>query len=315
MGKIRTVRGDVDASTLTGFCMPHEHIFIDLNGHGKEDCEWSMYDWQKQLNMLREYKAGAGEGAWMVDAGPRVVEGREAARLKEISIHADVPVVACTGFVKANPGNSNCKDLEAMNVEQVTDFFVKEIEEGMEGTDIKAGWIKGASHYLRIQPIQEKALRAGARASMKTGAPMHTHTEVGTWGLEQIEMVKEEGMELTRFGLAHMDRNPDFWYHKKCAEQGAYIIYDGPGKAKYYTDEVRVNLIKRMIDAGFGDQLMLCNDMGKKSHHTWYGGGPGWLWIHDKFLPRLVDEGIAPEQVHKFNHENCVSFYTLRDKK
>ena len=65
---------------------------------------------------------------------------------------------------------------------------------------------------------------------------------------------------------------------------------------------------------GFGDRLMLCNDMGKKSHHPQYGGGPGWNWIHDKFLPRLIDEGFDPAQVHKFNYENPQAFYTLREK-
>ena len=85
----------------------------------------------------------------------------------------------------------------------------------MDGTDIKAGWIKGASMYHYIDPVQEACLRAGARASMITGAPMHTHTEVGTYALEQIAIVESEGMDLTRFGCAHMDRNPDYWLHKK----------------------------------------------------------------------------------------------------
>ena len=45
------------------------------------------------------------------------------------------------------------------------------------------------------------------------------------------------------------------------------MIYDGPGKVKYYPDSVRVDLLRRLVDDGFGKQIILSNDMGKKSHH------------------------------------------------
>ena len=168
---------------------------------------------------------------------------------------------------------------------------------------------------MYITPLQEKCLRAGARASMITGVPMHTHTEVGTYALEQIKIVEEEGMDLTRFGVAHMDRNPDYWLHKKILEKGCYMIYDGPGKARYYPDSVRVELLRKLCDDGFGKQLMLCNDMGKKSHHPQYGGGPGWNWIHDSFLPRLLDEGFTQEEIDDFMINNPARFYSMREKK
>ena len=58
-----------------------------------------------------------------------------------------------------------------------------------------------------------------------------------------------------------MDRNPDYWYHKKMLEKGVYLIYDGPGKAKYYPDSVRVELLKKLVADGYADRLMLSNDM------------------------------------------------------
>lgn len=310
MGKIRTVLGDIDSSKL-GFTMAHEHVFMDIAGHGQPDIEWSLYRWDEQLQILRDYKAVGGSA--IIDANPRSKDGRDAARLKVASEQSGVHIVACTGFVKEADHQANCQDMVNMSVEQMTDFFVKEITVGMDGTDIKAGWIKGASMYCYITPLQEKALRAAARASMLTGVPVHTHTEIGTWGFEQIEIVESEGLDLTRFGLAHLDRNPDFWYHKKIAEKGCYIIYDGPGKAKYYPDSMRVDLLRRLVDAGFEKQIMLCNDMGKKSHHTVYGGGPGWTWIKQKFLPRLLDEGFSQETIDNFMIHNPARFYSLRD--
>lgn len=309
MALVRTVLGDIDASRL-GYTLPHEHIFIDVAGHSKPDIEWSMYDWNTQMSMVKEYKANGG--GTLVDANPMYKDGRNAAGLYTMAQKTGVNIVACTGFVKVNKDTNNTSHLVGKSVEEITDFFVSEIEEGMDGTDIKAGWIKGASLYHHIDPIQEACLRAGARASMITGAPMHTHTEVGTFCLEQIEIVESEGMDLTRFGLAHVDRNPDYWLHKKILEKGCYIIYDGPGKAKYYPDSIRVDLLKRLVADGFGKQIMLCNDMGKKSHHPQYGGGPGWNWIKNRFLPRLLDEGFSQETIDDFMINNPARFYSLR---
>ena len=311
MGKVRTVLGDIDSSEL-GFTMAHEHVFMDINGHGKPDCEWSLYRWDEQFQILRDYKAIGGD--CIIDANPRKPEGRDPARLKVASEQSGIHIVACTGFVKESEGQTNCQDLVKMSLEEMTQFFVDEITVGMDGTDIKAGWIKGASMYNYITPLQEKALRAAARASMITGVPTHTHTEIGTWALEQIEIVESEGMDLTRFGVAHMDRNPDFWLHEKIASRGCYIIYDGPGKAKYYPDSMRVELLRKLVDAGYEKQIMLCNDMGKKSHHTVYGGGPGWNWIKEKFLPRLLDEGFTQENIDNFMIHNPARFYSLQEK-
>ena len=157
-----------------------------------------------------------------------------------------------------------------------------------------------------------KGLKAAARAALATGAAVHTHTDGGSFALEQLEIVLNEGLPGSQFGVAHIDRNPDFWLHKKIAESGAYLIYDGPGKVKYYPDSVRVDLLRRLVDAGFENQIMLSNDMGKKSHHQSYGYGPGWGFIKQKFIPRLLDEGFSEEVVHKFMYENPARFYALR---
>lgn len=309
MSLVRTVLGDIDSKEL-GFTMAHEHVFMDVAGHGNPDCDWSLWRWDEQLDMVKKYKANGG--GTLIDANPLSPDGRDVARLYTVSQKTGVHIVACTGFVKEKPNRENCRHLDGKSVEEITDYFVSEINEGIDGTDIKAGWIKGASMYMYITPLQERCLRAGARASMITGAPMHTHTEIGTFCFEQLEIVESEGMDMSRFGLAHVDRNPDYWLHKKVLEKGCYIIYDGPGKAKYYPDSMRVDLLRRLVDDGFGKQIMLCNDMGKKSHHPQYGGGPGWNWLKDRFLPRLLDEGFSQETIDDFMINNPARFYSLR---
>jgi phosphotriesterase-related protein len=315
MGKVRTVCGDIDESEL-GFTMAHEHVFMDMSGHGVPDCAWSLYDWDKQLKILRDYKAIGG--GCIVDAMPRKNEGRDPARMQVASIQSGVHIIACTGMFmekRESTGEFTAQDLEKMTPKELTDFFVQEITVGMDGTDIKAGWIKGGGSYCYISELQEKTLRAGVRAAMISGVSLHCHTTNGTEGLELIEIAESEGMDLTKFGIAHIDRNLDYWLHKKICQKGCCLIYDGPGKIKYYPDSARIETLRKLVNDGYEKQIMLSMDMGKKSHHTVYGGGPGWGFIKQKFLPRLLEEGFSQETIDNFMIHNPARFYSLKKEK
>mgnify|MGYP000056097996 FL=1 len=90
----------------------------------------------------------------------------------------------------------------------------------------------------------------------------------------------------------------------KLADRGIYIQFDGPGKVKYYPDSIRVALIKSLISHGYADQLLISGDMGRASYLEGYGGGPGFRYIKTKFIPRLLDEGVDEDVIHKIFVEN-----------
>ncbi|MCK9911467.1 phosphotriesterase-related protein, partial [Microbacteriaceae bacterium K1510] len=82
--------------------------------------------------------------------------------------------------------------------------------------------MKFGTGYNRITPLEEKTLRAVARAHHETKAPVHSHTEAGTMALEQIELLRSENVDLRNVSFGHMDRNPDPYYHEQVARTGAY---------------------------------------------------------------------------------------------
>lgn len=324
MGIVRTVCGDIDSSKL-GFTMAHEHVFMNFGGPRGSETDWSLWRWDEQLDMVKDYAAIGG--GCLIDAAPRKVDGRDPVRLKAVSEITGVHIVASTGvpFDRPNGRKDTATNYEPdsilalafkdKSIDDVADFYVSEIEEGMDGTSIKAGWIKsGTCKYVSHTKGEEIALRAACRASMRTGAPVHTHTTNGGYAWEQLEIVLDEGLPASQFGIAHIDRNPDYLYHKHILETGAYLIYDGPGKIKYWPDSVRIDLLRRLIADGFGKQIMLSNDMGKKSYHRQYGGGPGLGWIKTKFIPRLLAEGFTQEQCDDLMYNNPARFYSLREK-
>jgi phosphotriesterase-related protein len=90
-----------------------------------------------------------------------------------------------------------------------------------------------------------------------------------------------------------MDRNPDFYVHRRLAERGAFLEYDSPGRIKYQPECVVIRLMRQLIDAGYVGNLLLGGDLARRSYWTAYGGGPGMDYLLTVFTPRLRQEGFT----------------------
>lgn len=289
MSKIRTVLGDIKKEDL-GFTYSHEHLHA-VPPQSQKDRDLEISDYDKTLKELLNFKAVGGQT--LVEAST-LDYGRDGSTLKKMSKEAGVNVVATTGF---NKHIYYPKWVEEKSIEEIKDVLVRDIEVGMDGTDAKAGFLKGGSWYNLVHPLEDKTTRAISRAHKETGAPIWIHTEAGTMGMEMVDILEEEGIDLTKVAVGHLDRNADPYYHLKLAERGVYIQFDGPGKVKYYPDSIRVSLVKNLINHGFLDKLLIYGDMGRASYLHAYGGGPGFKFIKTKFIPRLIDEGITKEEI------------------
>lgn len=313
MGRVRTILGDIAAADL-GFTMPHEHILTDPQGAGTKavgamGADHALNIQEKANEICVEY-ADAGGGT-LVEATPKTW-GRNTLGMVEASQKSGVHVIACCGVICEEHGMDPATD--HMTVNDIADEMIHDITEGMDGTGHKAGWIKVGTAYMRVTPNEEKFIRAGAIAATKTGVPLHAHTTNGTMGIEITEILQDAGFDMGRMIIAHVDRNPDLWYHRQMLKAGVSLIYDGPGKAKYYPDTIRIDLLRQLVADGYEDKLMICNDMGRRGYHKAYGGGPGLSWIKERFIPRLVDdEGFDAAVVHKFNYENPQRLYSMVD--
>lgn len=288
MKKIRTVLGDVNKNEL-GFTYSHEHLWCNPPVQQK-DRDFELTNYESSVAELWRFKRAGGEA--IVDAST-LDYGRDGGKLKRMAQETGVHVVGVAGF---NKYIYFPKWVEALTIEEITQKLVRDVTIGMDGTDAKAGFLKSGSWYQMIHPLEEKVTRAVARAQLQTGAPVWLHTEAGTMGLEMLDILEEEGVDLTKVGVGHSDRNADSYYHLKMAERGAYVQFDGCSKIKYYPDSVRVELIKNMIKHGFINQLLISGDMGRQSYLHAYGGGPGFEYIIKKFVPRLIDEGVTTQE-------------------
>jgi phosphotriesterase-related protein len=328
MSFIRTFNGDIKPEEL-GFTYSHEHIVCRPDywvQRGEDDL--LLDDKEKSKKDVEDFKIHGGKT--IVDA-TAIDYGRDVKAVKEISDETGVQIVGTAGFNKSFLWEARVKDelkpiignydtyvqwIEETSINKLAEFVIREVEEGLEGTNLKAGQVKFGTGYNRISPLEIKTLRAVARAHHETKAPIHSHTEAGTMALEQIELLKSENINLEYMSIGHMDRNPDPYYHEQIAKTGAFLSFDGIAKIKYAPESTRIACILELVKKGYENQILVSGDTARKTYYKHYDYGLGLEYIIAKWVPRFIDEanrqGFDGENlVHKFFVENparCFSF-------
>lgn len=325
---VRTLDTDISPDQL-GFTYSHEHI-VCRPAHWSERGEDDLLldDPEKSKLDVLDFKQHGGQT--IVDA-TAIDYGRDVPAVYKIMQETGVRIIGTAGFNKSFLWDAKVKDelkpligdyetyykwIEARSINELTDFVIREVEEGLEGTPFKAGQVKFGTGYNRITPLEEKTLRAVARAHHETKAPLHSHTEVGTMGLEQIELLRSEKVNLSFLSLGHMDRNPDPYYHEQIARTGAFLSFDGIAKIKYAPESTRIQLILELVRKGYEDQILVSGDTARKTYYKHYEYGLGLEYIIAKWVPRFVDEAEKAgfdgrKLIHKFfvaNPANCFAF-------
>lgn len=300
-----TVRGEVSGDEL-GVVDYHEHLCFDApEWLLREDPDFRLNDEEKSAQELRQWAKAGGKTIVEMSA---IDFGRNVRKVQRIAeLVPEVHIIVITGFNKPYYCD---RWVWETSEDELVKRCVREVTVGIDGTGIKAGIVKGGTGYNTFTDRDKKLLRIAAKVHLETGVPIITHTEAGTMGLEQVEYLASLGVAPNRICLSHLDRNPDFWLHKRIAETGAYLGYDCPGKIKYGPDELRINVLKRLMDAGFGKKILLGNDLGRKSYWRSYGGGPGLDFVLTKFIPRLRDEGISQQAINDLLIHNPRRFLT-----
>lgn len=289
---IRTVRGDISPQQL-GVTYLHEHLIgQSLKPDGDPDLVLDSED--AAIAELRLFHNAGGRA--VVEMSPQDY-GRNPEALRRLSEATDVHLICVTGFIKGSSLNAFA---EGRSVEELSDKMIADVMNGIDGTGIRAGVIKAGSSKDQITPNEAKVFRAAARAHHATGAPISTHTEAGTMALEQVALLRAEGVSPERILIGHLDRLLDADYHLQVLATGVTIGYDQFSKTKYAPDEVRVQFVRQMVEAGYRDQLALSGDLARKSYFTSYGGGPGYTHLLVNIIPQLLAAGLSQDDVDAF---------------
>ena len=300
MKKIRTVLGDIAPEEL-GFTDAHEHLILDKDYVLKLNPDYRLDSVEKSSEEVRSFMAAGGRA---------VVEmtclgfGRNVRKLTEIARKTGCHIIASTGFHRPQfYMDSHWRFF--YDADQLARLLIEEIQQGMDQhqyngpildrTEARAGVIKIATGYYVIKSEDERVIEAAAIAHRETGAPIVTHTEQGTLGLEQVQRLGALGVDAVHVTVGHYDRNPDFFLHRELAQTGCFLQYDTPSRRKYFPETHFIDLLRKMVEAGHGRQIVWGGDLARPSYQLAYGGAPGLKYILDNFIPRLLQEGFTED--------------------
>jgi len=208
--------------------------------------------------------------------------------------------------------------------DHIAPLYIREIEEGIEGTGIRAGIIKVANDRGGVTPEGEIILRAAARAQKATGVPISTHT----WapervGEQQVRIFEDEGVDLNRVYVGHSNDTTDIGYLTGLLAKGVWIGLDRyPGRPTSETPDWvgRTETAKKLIDAGYGNRIMLGHDRSvtimitsrhllddRRRHNP-----DGYLFITRNVIPKLKELGATDDDVQNIFVNNPRNFFEGR---
>lgn len=256
MPEVQTVQGAVDADEL-GVTLIHEHM------RARDDAvaaEWpGAYDEQAELEAaLAEVRGAHGHGVQTIVDPTAMYLGRDVRFMKQVADETGVRIVACTGIYSYDhlPPFFVNRDADAMAA-----LFASDIEQGIQGTPIRAAFIKCAADAAGVTENIEKIHRAAARASVQTGAPIMAHSAPPTANApRQIEILLEEGVDPARIQIAHSGDTDDVDFIESLIERGVYVGLDRYGLEMYLPIDKRNATAAELLRRGHAERVMISQD-------------------------------------------------------
>jgi len=304
MAQVQTVLGPVDAGEL-GKTLIHEHF------RGRD--ESTVFQWPHLHDEEQEYaeavemaQAVLGHGVRTVVEPTAMMLGRDVPFLRRLASEVGLHIVACTGIYTYDHLPIN---LESRDADFMADLFVHDIEQGIQGTEARAAFIKCAADEPGVNDNIEKVHRAVARASVRTGVPIMAHSRpASNTGPRQVEIFLEEGVDPAKIQIAHCGDTDDVDYITGLLDQGVYVGLDRYGIEMYLPADRRNATVLALLERGHVERMFLSQDYVVAL--DWFpeeqvqqlmeaGAVKDWSMtlLFDTIIPQLREGGMTDEQL------------------
>jgi phosphotriesterase-related protein len=322
MPTVETVTGPIDAGEL-GRTLIHEHLLA------RDEAVHLQWPHAGTVREAEPHAVPPGEEFDVaLDCARDVMEhgvkticdptamflGRDVGFMRRVSEETGLQVVPCTGIYTYDylPHYFQLRDVDAMAA-----LFVHDITEGIQGTEIKAAFLKCAADEPGVNENVEKVHRAVARASVQTGAPIMAHSRpASNTGPRQIEIFLEEGVDPAKIQIAHTGDTDDLDYIEGLLEKGVYIGLDRYGLNIFLPTEQRNATATALLERGHAERIFISQDYCATI--DWYPpelvaqmqAAPGLLddWsmtmVFEKVFPVLQEAGMSEDQIETILVEN-----------
>ncbi|MFO1539085.1 MAG: phosphotriesterase [Chloroflexota bacterium] len=312
---VRTVLGDIDPAEL-GVTYAHEHLVIRAS--------WTTVHHPDHLldsadDAVAELAPAQALGLRSVVDGMPADTGRDATLLAEISRRSGLHVLAPTGFHHERhypPRHWTGR----VATDELAGVLIGEIEVGIDALDLSAPVVRRTPHRAGLIKVagslggpsdrDTPIFIAAALAQARTGAPILTHCEQGTGGLEQVVLLERHGARAGGIALSHVDKVVDRGYHRELAATGATLEYDQSfrwGDAENGT----LRLLGWAAEDGRLDRVILGMDAARRGYWAVHGGTPGMAWLLGPFAERMRAIGLTDADLHALFVTNPARVYAF----
>lgn len=304
---IISVTGNIPSSKV-GISLSHEHLLVDFIG--AEKYTRTLWDEEVAFNKILPFLKEAKEAGvqTLFDCTPNYL-GRDAKLLRRLSVASNVRIVTNTGLY----GGSDNKFLPAYafteSAQQLAQRWITEFENGIDGTQVRPGFIKISVNPATLSDISKKLITAAALTHKATGLTIASHTGPAIAALEQLEILKQQGVRPDAFIWVHAQNEKQNQKFIDIAILGAWVSLDGVNEENipWYVDVLSLlkkeNLLHRVLishDAGWFDPAQ--PEGGEFRPFT---------TIFHKLIPALTQAGFTQHDIDQLLITNPATAYSV----
>ena len=308
---VMTVNGPIDAENM-GFTLTHEHILADFIGAEKYSRD--RYNADEVFNTALPYLTEVKRKGCttFVDCSPAYL-GRDVKLFKRLADATGLQIITNTGYYGAVEEKFLPKHVYTESAEQIATRWIAEWSDGIEGTDIKPGFIKTSVDKAPLTPAQRKIIEAAAITHLATGLTIAIHTGDGEANKEELEILKKHGVSPEARIWVHAQKEPDKTYHVEAAKAQSWVEFEDVNPE---TIQEHVAYLQNLKSNNLLNRVLVSHDSG------WYNvGEPGggkykdYNSIIDLLIPELKKQHFTQKEIDIVFIKNPAKAFAINVRK
>lgn len=304
-----TVTGKKDVNNL-GLMLTHEHL---MSNFGQEPSYIGQFDVPKLKDQVLPYLSKVKSlGCDVLVECTTAYFGRNVELLREFSETSGLNIITNTGWYAAANDRYVPEKAYKLSADEIANIWIDEWKNGIDGTEIRPGFIKLAVDDSPVSDIDKKLIIAGAKTHLKTGLTMQVHTGNNPEAAEvQLKIIKDEGVSPEAWIWTHAHNLPEAEPLIEAAQEGAWISLDGIRYDKERQEHIYTLLLK-LVDQGLSERILLSHDgnsfpSGKEIRP--------FDALMTEFIPRLKAEGFTDRDIHQLTVVNPQNAFSINIRK
>jgi len=292
---IITISGKISVDAM-GKTLHHEHLLVDFIG--ADSIGYHRWTKAKVVEKVLPYLLEIKKSGYktLIDCTPAYL-GRDPELLKILSEKSGIQIITNTGYYSAVGGKYIPAHGFTETSEQLAKRWIAEAKNGIEGTRVYPGFIKIAVERKPLEEINRKVVEAACIAHKATGLVIMSHTGPAVPAFQQLEILKNQGVDPSAFIWTHAHNEQDFAKHIEAAKMGAWVAFDNftPQQLERFVEFAllmkKENLLNKVLfshDAGWYDPAK--PDGGKFR---------GFIEIEELLIPALLKSGLEQKDINQ----------------